>query len=144
MDEPRTYYTEWSESERERYISHSNAHMWNLEKWDWIIYLQGSNGETHREQTYGHGEREGEGEMFRESNMETYITICKIDGQREFAVWLRELKQGLCINLEGWDGEGRGRFKREGIYVHLWLIHVEVWQKTTKFCKAILLQLKNK
>ena len=37
-----------------------------------------------------------------------------------------------------------GRFKREGIYVYLWLIHVEVLQKTTKFCKAIFLQLKNK
>ena len=37
-----------------------------------------------------------------------------------------------------------GRFKREGIYVYLGLIHVEVWQKTTKFCKAIILQLKNK
>ena len=36
-----------------------------------------------------------------------------------------------------------GRFKREGIYIYLWLIHVEVWQKTTKFCKAIILQLKN-
>ena len=35
-----------------------------------------------------------------------HITICKIDTQREFAVWLRKLKQGLCINLEGWDGEG--------------------------------------
>ena len=37
---------------------------------------------------------------------ETYITIWKIDSQREFAVWLRKLKQGLCINLEGWGGEG--------------------------------------
>ena len=37
-----------------------------------------------------------------------------------------------------------GRFKKEGIYVYLWLIHVEVRQKTTKFCKAIILQLKNK
>ena len=37
-----------------------------------------------------------------------------------------------------------GSFKREGLYVYLWLIHVEVWQKTTKFCKAIILQLKNK
>ena len=37
-----------------------------------------------------------------------------------------------------------GRFKREGIYVYLWLIPVEVWQKTTKFCKAITFQLKNK
>ena len=27
---------------------------------------------------------------------------------------LRELKQGLCINLEGWDGEGDGREAQEG------------------------------
>ena len=40
----------------------------------------------HREQTYGHGERGGEGEMYGESNMETYITICKIDSQQELAV----------------------------------------------------------
>ena len=40
----------------------------------------------HRQQTYGHGVREGEGEMYRECNMETYITICKIDTQYEFAV----------------------------------------------------------
>ena len=32
---------------------------------------------------------------------------------------------------------------REGTYVYLWLIHVDIWQKTTKFCKAIILQLKN-
>ena len=63
----------------------------------------------HREQTYGHGERGREGEMYGERNMETCITICKMDSQREFAVWLRKLKQGLCFNLEGWDGEGDGR-----------------------------------
>ena len=40
----------------------------------------------HREQTHGHGERGGEGEMYGKSNMETYITICKIDSQWEFAV----------------------------------------------------------
>ena len=37
-----------------------------------------------------------------------HITICKIDRQQEFAVWLKKLKQGLCINLEGWDKEGDG------------------------------------
>ena len=37
-----------------------------------------------------------------------------------------------------------GRFKREGIYVYLWLIHAEVLQKITKLCKAIILQLINK
>ena len=68
----------------------------------------------HREQIYGHGERGGEGEMYRKSNMETCITICKIDSQQEFAVWLRKLKQGLCINLEGWDGEADGREVQKG------------------------------
>ena len=42
-----------------------------------------------------------EWEMFGESNMETYITIYKINSQWEFAVCLRKLKQGLCIKLEG-------------------------------------------
>ena len=55
------------------------------------------------------GGEEGEGEMCGESNMETYITVCKIDSQWEFAVWLRNLKQGLFINLNGWDGEEDGR-----------------------------------
>ena len=27
-----------------------------------------------------------------------------------------------------------GRLKREGIYVCLWLIHVDVWQKPTQHC----------
>ena len=44
--------------------------------------------------------------MYGKSNIKTYITICKIHRQLEFAVWLRKLKQGLCINLEGWNGEG--------------------------------------
>ena len=146
--------------------------------------------------------------MYGKSNMETYITICKIDSHQEFAVWFvaqgkesasrardlgsipgsgrshgegngnplqylclekshgqrslvgcsswgrkesgmtgqltlhfRKLKQGLCINLQGWMGrEMEGRFKRERTYVYLRLIHVEDWQKTTKFCKAIILQ----
>ena len=38
----------------------------------------------HREQTCGHGERGGGGEMYGKSNMETYINICKIDSQWEF------------------------------------------------------------
>ena len=69
----------------------------------------------HREQTYGHGERGGESDMYGEGKMETYITKCKIDSQCEFAVCIWELKQGLCINLEGRDGEGDGReIQKEG------------------------------
>ena len=47
--------------------------------------------------------------MHGKSNMETYITICKVDIQQEFAVRLRKLKQGLCINQEGWNCAGDGR-----------------------------------
>ena len=75
---------------------------------------KGSNGETDREQTYGHGERGGKGEIYGESNLETYITMCKIDSQWEFAVWFRMPNQGLYINLEGWDGEGDGREVQKG------------------------------
>ena len=52
--------------------------------------------------------------MYGKSNTETYITICKIDSRREFAVWLRKLKQGLCINVEGWDWAGDGRKFQKG------------------------------
>ena len=47
--------------------------------------------------------------MYGKSNMETYLTVCKTDSQWKYAIWLRKLKQGLCINLEGWDGKGGGR-----------------------------------
>ena len=72
------------------------------------------------------GKKGGEAEMYVESNMEMYITICKIDCQWEFAGWLRKLTQGLCINLDMGIREMRGRFKQEGMYVYLWLIHGEI------------------
>ena len=40
---------------------------------------------------------------------------------------------GNCVKLGRW-------FKRKGIFVCPWLIYAEVWQKTTKVCKAIILQ----
>ena len=53
-------------------------------------------------------------EVYGESKMETYIATCKIDSQWGFAVCLRKLKHGLCINLEGWDSEGDGRGVQKG------------------------------
>ena len=34
----------------------------------------------------------------------------------------------LSDNLEEWVGLV-GKFKREGTYIYLWLIHIDVWQK---------------
>ena len=52
--------------------------------------------------------------MCGKSNMETCVTIYKIESQQEFAMWLRKLKQGLCINLEEWNGTGDGREVQKG------------------------------
>ena len=67
------------------------------------------------------GEREeGEGEMSGESNVEIYNIICKIDSQWEFAIWLRELKQGLCDRLKGGMGMEMGRGGHG--YTHGWFL----------------------
>ena len=66
--------------------------------------------------------------MHVESNIETYITICKIDSQWKFAVWLRKLKQGLCINLGlGWGGIWEGGSKGRGYMYRYWR---RKWQPT--------------
>ena len=55
-------------------------------------------------------------------------------------------KSVLCDNLEGmgwerrWEGGSGGR----GHMYTLWLIHVDVWQKPSQYCKAVILQLKIK
>ena len=52
----------------------------------------------------------------------------KIDSQGEFAIWLRELKLGLCDNLEecGWGGRWEGGSRQRGYYVYLCLTHSSV------------------
>ena len=52
-------------------------------------------------------------------------------------------KSVLWDNPEGWDGEGGGREIQDGgTHVHLWVIHVNIWQKPPQYCKEIILQLK--
>ena len=58
---------------------------------------------------------------------------------------LRELKQWLCINLEGWDGKGDGREVQERGDICTPMAD-SCWYLTenNKCCKAIILQLKSK
>ena len=37
-----------------------------------------------------------------------------------------------------WEGDSRGR---GCMYTYGWLIHVDVWQKSAQYCKAIIMQL---
>ena len=58
--------------------------------------------------------------MYGESDMEAYIAICKIDSRWKFAVCLRELKQGLCINIKG--GMGREMGGRGHVCTYGWFM----------------------
>ena len=60
----------------------------------------------------------------RIKTIKTYITICNIDSQWEFAVWFRKFKQGLCINLDRWDGAGDWREVQKGgdVYTYGWFM----------------------
>ena len=104
--------SEMNQKEKEKY--RILTHTYRIQKNCTEEFIYRATMETDREQTYGHGEWGGEGEMHGKSNMETHITTCKMNSQREFAVWLRKLKQELCINLEEWDGTGDGREFQKG------------------------------
>ena len=54
----------------------------------------------------------------------------------------RALEQPRGVGWGGMEWEIEAGFRREGTFVYLWLIHVDVWQKPTQYCKAIILQLK--
>ena len=57
----------------------------------------------------------GEGDMYAESNMETYITICKIDSQLGICCLSQGTQTGALYQPRGvgwgerWKGESRGR-----------------------------------
>ena len=103
--------------------------------------FSGSNVETENRPMDTVGGEEGEGEMCGEK--EIYNTVCKTDNWWEFTAWFRDLEQGLCNRLKGGMVRERGgRSGNEGIWVYLWLILVDVWQKPTKCYKALILQLK--
>ena len=60
---------------------------------------------------------------------------------------MRQSAQGWCTGTTQWDGMGReggGRWEGGsgwGTRVHLWLIHVNLWQIPLQYFKVISLQL---
>ena len=79
--------SEVSQKEKNKY--HILTHILGIQKDgnDEPIFREAGETQTQRTHmdTVGVWE-EGEGEMYGENNVETYITICKIDSQQEFAV----------------------------------------------------------
>ena len=119
VDEPRACYTEWSQSEREKY--HILMHIYvHLERWYWWTYLQGSNGDAHMENRLVDTVWEGDGWTNWDSSMETYtLPYLKQRASGNLLYDVGSSNQGLCDNLEGWDGVESGREVLEGgdIYI---------------------------
>ena len=73
------------------------------------ISLQGSSGETDIENRHGHGERE------RCMERVTWkLTLPYVKETMGICCMAQETQTRLCINLEGWDGEGDGREIQKG------------------------------
>ena len=71
-----------SQTRLKRLSSSSNTYIWNLERCYWWNHLWGCRGDIDIENRLMDiaGVGGGEGGMYGESSMKTYITICKIDG----------------------------------------------------------------
>ena len=92
---------EVSQKERNNYCIVMHIYMGSWEMVLMNLFAEQQWRHRHWEQTHGHrwaGKQERVGG--RESNTETYFTICKADRQCEFAVCLRT-QTGLSNNLEG-------------------------------------------
>ena len=147
VDEPRAFYTGWNKSEREKHVSCLNTHIWNLEKWYWWTYLQGSSGDADIENTLVDPVWEGEGGTNWKSDIET----CTLPYLKQLASGSLLCDAGnsnlvFCDNLRGvqWGRRCVGGLRGRGHMYNLWLIHVDGWQKLTQYCKAVFLQLKIK
>ena len=94
-----------SQSERKTQISYINANIWNLERWCWCTYLQGSNGDADRENrlvdTAG---KEWVGRIERTAWKHIHYHIR--DSRWGFAVWHGELPRWVGVGREREGGSG--------------------------------------
>ena len=147
MDEPRTYYTEWSKSERERKILYINAYKQNLEGCHWWFYVQDSKGDTDVKRRLLDSVEEGEGRMTWENSTE----ICTLPYVKQMtsASLMHEVEHPKLVlwdNQEGW-GRKEGRRGRRG--GSGWgntctpmADSCQCLAKPPQYCKAISFQLK--
>ena len=98
----------------------------------------------HTAQIYGHGGREERVGWMERIRQKYTLPYVKQIANGNLLYDSGNSNQGSKTTQRGRTGwKVGGKFKREGIYVHLWLIHVDVWQKPPpQHCKAIIFQLK--
>ena len=131
-------------SQKEKYKYHTLMHIYEIQKTE-FIFREAMQKETQK--TDLRIQEEGRRERVRCMERVTWKSIIPYVKQIANGNLLYDSgnsKRGsMTIQKGGVGREMKGRFRREGTWVYLWLILVDVRQKTTKFCKAIILQLKN-
>ena len=104
--------SEVSQKEKDKYriLTHINGIQKN--DTEELIYRAAMRN-RHREQSYGHGEKGGEHEIYGKNNTETYITICKIDNRK---LPSQETQTGALYQSRGveWGGRWEGGSKGSG------------------------------
>ena len=79
------------------------------------------------EQTYGPGKRGGDGESMERVTWKLILPYVKQIATGNLLYGSGNSNRGsVSIWRDGMGREMEGSFKREGIFVYLWLIHVEV------------------
>ena len=147
MDEPRSYYSECSQSEKQ--TPYINKFKWILERWYRWTFLQGISGDVDTENRLVDTVWEGEGGMNQDSGMEAYVLpyVKEIasgnllyDTRGSNLVPVTTWKGGM-----GWEVGRQFKTERTPILSHLsesipMADSVHMWQKPTQYCKAIILQ----
>ena len=72
------------------------------------------------------------------------IGVCDTMCEAASGEVLRSTGSSACCSVMAWRGRVGTSLKREGIVIHIKLIHAVVQQKLTQHCKAIVFQLKIK
>ena len=135
--------SEVSQKEKDKYRS---VYIWNLERWYWWIYWQGGNGDRDIENRLTDtGQGKERVRCMERVTWKLTSPYVKETANENLLYDSGNLnRDSVSTQRRGMGREMGGSFKTEVTYVYQRLIHVDILQKTTKFCKAIILQLKKK
>ena len=112
VDELRACYTEWSKSEREKYIN-VYIYIWNWDKRYWWTYLQGRDGNTDPEKGLVDKAGGRSGGMNWERSIEIYTVLGVKQTASGKLLCIREPSLALGDGLAGWDESRAGRGAQE-------------------------------
>ena len=128
-DETGAYYTEWSKPERKTPIQYTNTYIWNARQ-----------QKRHRciEQSFGLCGKGRGWDDLGEWHWNMYSIIYETNCQFRFNAWYWMLGAGALRRPREMVRGGR---REEGLgwgtRVHLWRIHVDVWQNQYNIVKQL-------